>query len=164
MYIGNPSASFTRPADITPYSANDLIANSTTAGSVLPLTLTTTNLFGTSAFRLTRARLTKSGTTPPSSATIRIHLYQSAAPTVTNGDNGAFSTAGGANWLGNIDVTSMVAFTDGCTGIGSAAAGSEMYIKAASGTQIFAYLQVLAAYTPISGEVFTLTLEELDAY
>ena len=36
----NQSQSFTRPGDTTPYASGDLVANSTTAGSVVPLTFT----------------------------------------------------------------------------------------------------------------------------
>lgn len=161
MQITNPSASFTRPGDTTAYTANDLIANSTTAGSVVPLTFSLGNSFPGSSYRLTRIRMTKSGTTPPATATMRLHLYQ-ALPVCANGDNGAFSTNQAANWLGVIDVTSMIAFTDGCTGTGSATAGSEMFIKGPAA--LYGLIQVLAAYTPASAEIFTVTLEELDSY
>jgi hypothetical protein len=162
MQIFNPSASFTRPADTTAYAIGDLVANSVTAGSVVPLTFTLGNSFGVASFRLTRARLSKTGTTA-TNANFRLHLYQSA-PVPANGDNGAWSTSQGANWLGNIDITSMLAFTDGCCGTGSAAAGSEMFIRTASGGTVFGLLEAKAAYTPASGEVFTVTLEEVDDF
>jgi hypothetical protein len=163
MYIGNPSASFTRPGDTTPYTIGDLIANNTTAASVLPLTFSLSNSFGTGRFRLTRIRLSKTGTTN-TNANFRIHLYAATPGIPANGDNGAFSTAGAANWLGNIDVASMVAFTDGCAGTGSAASGSEMFVNLAAGSTVFAYMAALAAYVPANAEVFTLTIEELDSY
>jgi hypothetical protein len=37
LTIFNNSASFTRPNDTTAFEANALVANSTTAGSVVPL-------------------------------------------------------------------------------------------------------------------------------
>jgi hypothetical protein len=163
VQINNPSASFTRPADTTAYSVGDLVANSTTAGSVVPMAFVLGNVFGVGSFRTTRARLTKSGT-GVTNATFRLHLYQVAAPTVANGDNGAWSTNGAVNWLGNIDVSSMLAFTDGATGTGAFAAGSEGFIKLASGVTVYGLLSALGTYTPASGEVFTVTLEELDAY
>jgi hypothetical protein len=43
-------------------------------------------------------------------------MYQ-ASPTAANGDNGAWSTDKAANYLGNIDVTAMLAFTDGAAGL-----------------------------------------------
>jgi hypothetical protein len=158
--INNPSASFTRPNDTTAYASGDLVANSVTAGAVVPLRIDLGNVaaVGHGMTRITRARLTKSGTSP-TNANFRIHLYE-AAPTPANGDNGAWSTDKAANWLGNIDVTSMLAFTDGCTGTGSATAGSEMFLRLASGS-IFALLEAKAAYTPVANEVFTLTLEDV---
>lgn len=169
MQIWNLSATFTRPADTNAYALGDLIANSVTAGSVIPMAFTLGNSFPMGQFRLTRARLVKSGTTPPiANTSIRIHIYQGAtAPTVTNGDNGAWLTAGAANWLGNVDITSMLAFSDGCAGTGSCPAGSEMLIRTNTGDQLFALLQTQGStgtYTPVSGEVFTLTLEDLEAY
>jgi hypothetical protein len=158
--INNPSASFTRPNDTTAYASGDLVANSVTAGAVVPLRIDLGNVaaVGHGMTRITRARLTKSGTSP-TNANFRIHLYE-AAPTPANGDNGAWSTDKAANWLGNIDVTSMLAFTDGCTGTGSATAGSEMFLRLASGS-IFALLEAKAAYAPAANEAFTLTLEDV---
>ena len=49
-------------------------------------------------------------------------------------------------------MTSMLAFTDGCCGTGSAAAGSEMFLKLASGAAVYGLLKAKAAYTPVSGE------------
>jgi hypothetical protein len=158
--INNPSASFTRPNDTLAYAVGDLVANSTTAGAVVPLQVPLGNIVavGHGITRITRARLTKSGTSP-ANANFRIHLYQ-GAPTPANGDNGAWSSDNALNWLGNIDVTSMLAFTDGCTGTGSATAGSEMFLRLANGS-LFALIEAKAAYTPVANEVFTVTLEDV---
>jgi hypothetical protein len=164
MQIFNPSASFTRPANTTAYAAGQLIANSTTAGSVAPMQFNMGNIFPVNQFRLTRARLVKTGTAAIAANGIRIHLYQGTAPTCTNGDGAAWLTTSAAGWIGNIDVTSMLAFSDGAAGTGSCPAGSEIMLRAAASGPIYALLMALGAYTPISGEVFTLTLEELDAY
>ena len=74
--INNLSASFTRPNDTTAYASGDLVANSTTAGSVVPLQIDLGNVaaVGHGITRITRARLTKSGTSP-TNANFRIHLY-----------------------------------------------------------------------------------------
>src|ERR1043166_3581382 len=90
--INNLSASFTRPNDTTAYASGDLVATSTTAGSVVPLQIDLGNVaaVGHGITRIPRARLTKSGTSP-TNANFRIHLYE-AAPTPQNGDNGAWST------------------------------------------------------------------------
>src|SRR3569833_86506 len=111
MQVYNISASFTRPADTTAYASGDLVANSTTAGSVTPLTFTLGNTFPQGQLRLTRARIYKSGTTA-TNANFRLHLYE-ASPVPANGDNGAWSTDKSANKIGNNDVTAMLALTDG---------------------------------------------------
>lgn len=162
MYISNPSASFTRPANGVPYTSGNLVANSTTAGLVVPLAFVLGNSFGPGSFRMTRARISKTGTSA-ANANFRLHLYQSL-PAPSNGDGGAWLTTRAADWLGNIDVTSMLAFADGCCGTGSAAAGSEMFLKLASGATVYGLLEAKAAYTPASGEVFTVTLEEVDSF
>ncbi len=164
MNVGNNSASFTRPANTTAYAAGQLVANSTAAGSVVPLAVPVYGQSGFITFRLTRVRLLKSGTTS-TNANFTVHLY-TQSPTVANGDGGAFSTNQAATWIGAVNISSMQAFTDGCAGIGSFAAGSEAFIKATNVTGqsqqfIYALLQAQAAYTPGNGEVFTLTLEEV---
>jgi hypothetical protein len=132
MNINNPSASFTRPADTNVYAHGDLIANSVTAGSVVPMQFALGNTFGVGSFRLTRAWLTKSGTTN-TNATFRIHLFQ-ALPTVANGDNGVFSASQSANWLGSMDLSNSMAFTDGCTGF-AASGGWKTLVTEALGAQ-----------------------------
>src|SRR5262249_44834416 len=135
-------------------------ANSTTAGSVVPLRIDLGNVaaVGHGMTRVTRARLAKSGPSP-TNASFRVHLYE-AAPTPQTGDNGAWSTHRAASWLGSIDVTSMLAFTVGCAGTGAAAAGAEMFLRLAGGA-IFALIEARAAYTPAANETFTLTLEDV---
>lgn len=161
MQIYNPSASFTRPADTTQYAIGDLVANSTTAGSVTPMSFVLGNNFGFGQFRLTRVRLSKTNTSP-TSATFRVHIY-SASPTSAVGDNAAYSTTL-SGWLGSIDVPAMTAFSDGCAAVGAATAGSEFLIKLSAGATVYALLAALGTYTPASAEVFTLTLEEMQAY
>ena len=100
-------------------------------------------------------------------ASFRLHLFD-ASPTVTNGDNGAFSSTLAQNDLGNINVdmttTPGAKFSDGAAGQGAAAAGSELLIKCQSGRTIYGLLEVLAAYTPGNAESFTVILEDLAAY
>jgi hypothetical protein len=161
MQIGNDSGSFTRPNDTTAYASGDLVANSTTAGSVVPLTIALTSGSVIGNVRITRVRLSKSGTSP-TNANFRVHIYTSL-PTVANGDNAAWSTSGALSYAGPIDVTSMLAFSDGCQGVGAATAGSEMLLRF-SGGNLYALLEAKAAYTPVANEVFTLTIEELASY
>jgi len=161
MQVWNPSASFTRPNDTTAYAVGDLVANATAAGAVVPLQIAPGNQFPNGVTRLTRARLVKSGT-GVANAGFRVHLYETA-PTPANGDNAAWSTDQAAHWLGNIDIASMLAFTDGAAGTGSAPAGSEMFLRLA-GKTVYALLAALGAYAPAANETFTLTLEDVSDY
>lgn len=146
------SATMTRPADTTAYAIGDLIANSTTAGSVVPIVLSDVTKGPGFGARVTRIRLWKSsgGVT---SANIRIHLWEGTAPTVGNGDNGVVSlTSGAASYRGSYDVTSMVAFSDGGAGF------VNCDFAANSGT-FHILLEARGTYTPASGEQFRVTFE-----
>jgi hypothetical protein len=162
VQIWNPSAGFTRPANTTAYASGQLVANSTTAGAVVPLALSVGGNSMPGATRITRVRLFKSGTVA-TNASFRVHLY-GASPTPANGDGGAWSTSQAASYLGSIDVASMKAFTDGCADVGAAAAGSEFLLRLPAGTVIYALIEARAAYAPAASEVFTLTLETVDDY
>jgi hypothetical protein len=155
--VANPTDNFTRPNDTTAYASGDLVANSTTAGSVTPLTLTVARV-AAGSFMLRRLKLHKSGTST-TNASFRVHLYTSA-PTCANGDNGAFSTSGVATYIGAFDVTIDRAFTDGAAGFGVPVVGGEHAVKLASGTTIKALIEARAAYTPAAQEVFTVTVDD----
>lgn len=147
--------SFTRPADTTAYASGDLVANSTTAGSVAPIVLTTVQEAGGSR-SVQRVRLSKSGTSV-TNASFRLHLYN-VAPTCANGDNGAWSTTGASGYLGSVDVTIDKAFTDGATGSTALSGANFVFDQAAA---LYGLLEARAAYTPISGEVFTVNVDVL---
>lgn len=152
------TASFNRPADTSAYVSTDLVTNSTTAGSVAPLTLQVgreSSGYPASSM-LRRLKLRKSGTSL-TNASFRVHLY-SASPTPANGDNGAWSTDQAAGYLGAVDITMDRAFTDGAVGVGVPAAGSDITIDTQT---IYALIEARAAYTPASGETFALTAEVL---
>ncbi len=163
MSFGKPvlkstSATFDRPSDTTQYSANDLVANSTTAGSVSPLSFTIGTGEGR-GIKIVGGKLQKSATTTTSSSMI-LHLYTSS-PTVANGDNGAFSTDT-AGYLGKITFPTMTAFTDDAlaTMDAGAVSGGFNAINAYLGSTsvIYGLLQAVATYTPASAETFTATL------
>lgn len=151
------TATFTRPADTNAYASGDLVANSTTAGSVTPMTLAIgrgdSNAAATGMIR--RLRLRKSGTSI-TNASFRVHLYRTSSITCANGDNGAFSTNQAANYVGRFDVTMDQAFTDGASGNGIPAVGSEVNFASAT---YYALIEARGAYTPASGETFTVELE-----
>lgn len=154
------TANFTRPADTTPYSSGDVVANSTTAGSVTPLSLTVARK-NAGTGRILRLRLFKSSASL-TNASFRVHLFRDS-PTTTAGDNAAFATAvnGVAKiYIGYVDITIDIAFSDGAAGVGSVSLGPCLSFAAATGSQaIYALLEARAAYTPASGETFTLYAE-----
>lgn len=152
-------AAFTRPADTTAYASGDLVANSTTAGSCLPITVPIGAGPGQKGM-VRRVDLVKSGTSATNAA-FRVHLYDAAAAiTFANGDNGAWSTNRVASYLGYCDITAMQSFTDGCSGQGASAVGYEINFRLpASVAQIYAVLEARGAYTPASAETFTLSVE-----
>lgn len=152
------TAAFTRPSDTTAYAANDLVANNTTAGSVTPLSWAVGRDDGSPAI-IRRAGISFNDSTL-TNAQFRLHLFVSS-PTVTNGDNGAF-TSDNATWLGAIDITVGQAHTKttaGATGYGVPNVGGEIIaVPATSSRLIYGLLEALAAYTPTSAEVFTVSL------
>lgn len=152
------SANFTRPADATAYASGDLVANSTTAGSVTPLTLTcgrgSSGSAATGLIRRIKIHKTNTGVT---NSNFRVHLY-SASPTCTNGDNGAWLTTQAAGYLGAFDVTVDRAFSDGAAGVGVPVAGNDVAFTAQT---VYGLIEARGAYTPGNAEVFTVTAEVL---
>lgn len=161
--ISTTTASFTRPADTNPYLAGELVANSTTAGSVTPLTFTSSKLTS-GRFIVRRARLYKSSTTT-TAAIFNLHLF-SASPTVTGGDNATFGVSTSANYLGTIALDMSTGSFAGTADLMKVAAPSPeinvdlTHIKL-SERRIFGLLATGTGgtYTPASGETFSVTLE-----
>lgn len=155
-----PQTSFTRPADTTAYTSADLVANSVTAGSVVPLSFTIDPGGGGGNYFIRRARLKKSGT-GVTNASFRLHLYLSS-PTAANGDNAAWSTTESA-YIGSFDITIDKAFTDGAKGVGAPLVGSEVHFNIPPSGIVYGLVEARGAYTPTSAEVFTATLEAYPA-
>ena len=153
--ITNIKASFTRPADTTAYTAGDLVANSTTAGAVVPLTFTRSPTIGNLFIR--RLRFYKSGTSI-TNASFRLHLFR-AAPTFTAGDNATAAGSGILNHIGAFDVTMTGALSDGSFGVGLPVTGTEIGVEGGGLPALYGAVQAMAAYTPASAEVFTAVLE-----
>lgn len=148
------TGTITRPADTTAYASGDLVANSTTAGSVTPLSFDLArNKAGSGTIQ--RVVIRKSGTGVTNSS-FRVHFYESA-PSVTNGDNGDWvSTASG--YIGNVDVAVDKAFSDGAAGSG--VPGAPIRFKAGAGSKkIYALVEARGAYTPASAEVLTVAVQ-----
>lgn len=158
--LWTPQAKFTRPADTNAYSIGDLVANSTTAASVVAMQFDVGPCTGIG--KIPRARVYTSNTAL-TNAQFRLHLYASA-PTAANGDNGAWSTTT-SGWYGSLSNAAALkyAFSDGAGDVMAAdVLPAVEFNQSNSGNTVpvlYGLLQVLAAYTPTSAEIFTLTLE-----
>lgn len=126
-------ATTTRPANTTAYVAGQLLANSTTAGSVTYPTIAAARANDV-AGTILRLRLKKSGTTL-TNGIFRVHLYN-VLPSVTNGD-GATWLSTTAGYVGGFDVTMTQAFSDSAMGIGIPTAGYGVAFAPVSGTRIY---------------------------
>ena len=162
--IITPYDSFTRPANTTAYAQGDLIANSVTAASVVPLKFNITPVSmrrGCIGF----VRVAKSNATA-TLATFKLHLFTSA-PVVTNGDNGALQVASTEGWIGTVACDMATGgFAKATTGLkkrfqclGASDLPSLLCFDAVSENFLYGLLEADAAYTPASGELFKVTLE-----
>lgn len=150
--------SFARPSDTTQYASGDLVANSTTAASVVPLTFTVSQIKAT-GFLIRRARIKKTNTST-TSASFRLHLYKQS-PVPSNGDNAAWLTAEKLH-LGSMDVAMDKVFTDAAKGIAVSNEGTDIIGLPDDNTlTIYGLLEARATYTPASGETLSVTLEIL---
>lgn len=156
MKILELSTNFTRPSDTTAYTSGDLVANSTTAGSVTPMTF---NIGYGQAFKIYQARI-KFNSATVTNGKFLIHLYGSS-PTCTNGDNGAWLTTE-SSYLGNIAIdNTLQTFSDNSKGIGTYVNTAVEVPLIAIGDQnwkFYGLLAATAAYTPTSAEIFTVSL------
>jgi hypothetical protein len=158
-----PSSILTRPADTTPYAAGDLIASSTTAGSIVVPSFAAVRAAGRTS--LIRGGRLVSNVTTGWGVLLSIDLFLASAaaagaPTHTNGDNGAYTIAtGAARWLGRMTGT-LIQFTDGAAGPLTCSGVNEIPVDFTAEDAYLVYwtLAVGAAMTPtpISGQTFTL--------
>lgn len=142
------STSFSRPTDTTPYAAGDLVANSTTAGSVSPMTFSFSE--GTAPLWLRSVTLRKSQATI-TNANFRL-WFLSASPTVTNGDNGAIAGAFLSTVLFEPILLDATTLLTGGGAIGTSMFDDGMLPLTAP---VYVLIEAMAAYTPANAETFT---------
>ncbi len=154
-----PAPRMTRPADTTAYASGDLVANSTTAGSVVPLVFTG----GGTALRLRRAVLLTSNATVTNKNYL-LFIF-SASPTVTNGDNGVFavSAADHGRLLAVLGSTAAISSGGGSINVfyplDSAATAVNGWLPTRITGTCYGLLRAGAAYTPTSAETYDMWLE-----
>jgi hypothetical protein len=152
------SNTITRPADTTAYASGDLVANSTTAGSVTAFTLTGTLGRGLAIQRVTIAKSQASVT----NANFRVHFFKDI-PTVTNGDNGAFVpiVSGYIGFVDCLGASQSAAFSDASRLHGiyvNNSLASDLVVYLDADQKIYALIEARAAYTPASAETFAITV------
>ena len=153
-----PIANFNRPADTTAYAVGDLVANTTVAAGVAPMQIQAMRVAGGGGI-LRRLRLRKSSAVL-TNAQFRVHLFAALPTGFANGDNGAFSCAGAADYIGRADITIDQAFTDGACG-STDFLFTDLNIRLPAGQLVYAVIEARAAYTPASSETFALRAEML---
>lgn len=150
------SNTITRPNDSTDYADTDLVANSTTAGSVTPFTF---RLPYGRGLKLWKANLLKSSTLATNTS-FRLHLYKDS-PTCSNGDNGAWLTTV-SGYQGFITLSgTATTFSDDHLSTGTFITSSvfaPMLLVADVDQRIYGLLEAKAAYDPTALETFTATL------
>lgn len=137
------TATFNRPANTTAYAANDAVNDNATAGGGSSTLMSFTVAGERGSIR--RIRIRKSDQTV-ATPTLRLWIYQ-ATLTQSAGDNEAF-THPMADCVGFVDVAMTNAGTDDATGFTNC---DIPFVSAAFKAQ----LQTLSAFTPASGETFT---------
>lgn len=152
-YTALSAVEFVRPADVTAYSLNDAISDSTTAPTVLTFT-NASRAAGGSGY-VVRARLMTDQSA--NVAAYRLHLFRATATAIN--DNAAYTNliANRANYLGYIDFPAATT-----EGTGSDSANSQnldtRLAFVATGTSLFGLLQTKTAFTPASGQRYYVEL------
>jgi hypothetical protein len=159
-------STLTRPDNTTAYAQNDLIADNATANSIIVPSL---SLPPRRPLELLGGFLSTNLTTGFTTFAGHVDLWD-AAPTFTNGDNGAYAVAtGAANWVGHLTtdvVGALNQFADGAAtplhhGDTYAATGAfpQIVVPNSDGELYWSLYEADATgFTPISEQTFTLVL------
>jgi hypothetical protein len=142
------SDSFARPANVTAYGAGDLVANSTTAGSVVPLSFK----FPTGYGRMVRVESVygQIDNTTPTNCDLTLYLYKDS-PVSAAGDNAAYS-APLASLQAVINVGQLVAHSDGSCLWNHLGSADSPVVELDGDGILYGLLSVGGAYTPASAE------------
>lgn len=150
------SATFTRPADTTAYTALDTVSDSTSAPTLL--TFSNVASFNGGGGYITKARIVTDQKTCV--ARFRLHLFHTA-PTAIN-DNSPYLSlyANKDKSLGRIDF-SAAATEDATNSTAATSLNADVrlaYVCASGTRNIYGVLEALDAFTPASGQGFYVEL------
>lgn len=152
----NPAVQIIRPSDATPYSINDMVANSVTAGSVSMGSILCARV-ALGSFQIDRCRLYTNHTSGMAGIPFRVRFW-SSLPTYTSGDNATYAVATGYSaYLGSY-TGAFEQFGDGASAMLQPDSGSAC-VDLSSGQSIFWDMQTLAVFTPASAKTFTIVPE-----
>lgn len=156
MFIA-PQASFTRPANTTQYTANDLIANDTDSADVVPMKFDTSRI--NNRGKIVAVRLFTDNQTV-TVASYKLHIFRTL-PTAGAGDNAAYAVASVRDLLDSVALDLSSGATASSTDKMKRVSLSVPIVFAAplEVGAIYGLLQAVGAYTPASGELFEATLE-----
>lgn len=158
-----PIYSFQRPTGTTQYAQNELIANSGTAASVKPLRWNVDAVGGSGKIVAVRVFTDNEAVT---AANYNVHIFRSDPGVPANGDNGAYSVTSVRDLLATVacDLSSgaTVTSTDKMERIAlSVPIVFQLPPFVPNGTSLYGFISTAtsATYTPISEELFEITLE-----
>ena len=172
-YIRSARATFTRPSDTNAYAVADAIANSTTAGSVIPMSFRVAKNNGGTGKIIGSQLLTDSAT---AFGAIRLHLFNRAPFAVAGyqADNSALALTyaamltgaadqsadgyGVPNKLPLIDFTTFTAYTTSAMSIGVCDQTELDFMCAPDSQLIYGLLEARAIFTPASAQNFSAML------
>jgi len=151
------TATFTRPANTTPYTAGDGVTTATSSPAGMVFTGATTGIVvGATAYK---------SNTVTTNSFFRIWLYHNPTGIAIPNDNAAYSPAVIANRAALagillVDFSVGAVGSDGVIATCALAPGGSIMLNP-TGTELLAIWEAREAYTPTSGETFYLTLDYL---
>lgn len=149
------STNFTRPSDTTTYAVGDAVTNSTSAPTVFSVDLGSIGAIAGQAVEIRKIAIASSA---KQSALPLFNVYLSATTFTATNDNAALDIddttmeAGGA-WLDCADQF----YTASNSRVSKSNCNTPIVLAAAD-TKLYGTLQANNAYTPVSGEKFTIII------
>jgi hypothetical protein len=155
--IAPAAVTWTRPTDAAPYSANDVVSNSTSATTPQPVALARAN-DKTGYIVGVRLSTNHKSIVPR----MRVHIYRTDTLTLS-ADNAVYKSlyADEAKKITAVDLIALATPADAANSDYSAMSDFTMRIPFTpkSGTRnVYVVLEALDAFTPASGDSFTVTL------
>jgi hypothetical protein len=149
---------FTRPADTTAYAANDVVSDSTSATTIQSL-VNVARINGGSGYIVGAALRTNLKSVTPR---IRVHLFNAVGATVSADNAPAQSKyADIGKRLGSFDLAALATSVDTTNSDYSGVVDSTLripFVCAGGDRNLYFVTETLDAFTPASGEKFSLTI------